>query len=414
MTAPASFYVVDDDRYSARLVTQFLVKGGHTAWYASDSRQALAEIAEKRPDCVVVDLMMPDIDGYELIARLKAIPDLAATKVVVLTSKPYDADRRRAAACGVDAYFVKPVACAPFLAEMAALLRDRIELRYWGVRGTLPVSGAKVLRYGGNTGCVTLSPRPDDYIIFDAGTGLRGLSDHLMAEKRRITGRLLISHPHLDHLLGLPFFAPLYVPGNEIAILGCAPGSDGMRALFGGLMQDPYFPITMREFGGNVFFRNLREESFDLDGARVRTMLLRHPGSCLGYRVETRGHTICYVTDHELFERSDGEFNQHYHRRLVEFVGGADVLITDATYRHAEYARHRGWGHSSASAVAALAHEAGVRELHLFHHDPAQLDDDIDAKLAEATAVMDRLGAVTRVLAPAEGQAFVLERAAPP
>ncbi len=410
MTSPkASFYVIDDDRYSARLVTQFLAKAGHTTRYCCDSRQALAEIIETPPDCVLVDLMMPDLDGYDLIARLRATPELAAIKVAVLTSKPYDADRRRAAALGVDVYLTKPVARDTLLAEMEALLNDRIELRYWGVRGTLPVAGERALRYGGNTTCVTLSARRDHYFIFDAGTGLRGLADHLMAEKRRITGRILVSHPHLDHLLGLPFFAPLYVPGNEFAVRGCTPGTDGMRALIGGLMQDPYFPVTMREFGGNVFFRNLHEESFELDGAHLRTMLLRHPGNCLGYRIELRGHTVCYVTDHELVDRADSGYDELYHSRLVSFVAGASVLITDATYRDAEYVRCRGWGHSTAAAVAALAHEAGVRELHLFHHDPGQRDDDIDAKLAEAAEVLARLGSSVRVAAPAEGQAFVLE-----
>ena len=182
--------------------------------------------------------------------------------------------------------------------------------------------------------------------------------------------------------------------------------------LVNGVMQDPYFPITTREFGANVFFRDLHEESFELDGAVISTMLLNHPGKCLGYRLDILGHRVCYVTDHELFGPGDPEFDEHYRRRLVEFIAGSDILITEATYRNSEYSRHRGWGHSTASAVAELAHDAGVKELHIFHHDPSQSDDDIDAKLSEAAEALAQLSSTTRVLAPAEDSAFILERSA--
>ena len=413
MNAPdtTTFYVVDDDDIQTMLVTDFLSRAGYVVYSSTDSTKAVAEIAEKKPDCVLVDLMMPKIDGFEVIEKLRSLPDLRNTKIAVVSSKTYDSDRRRAAALGVNAYILKPLDHDTFLAQIEALIHDRIALRYWGVRGTLPLPGAGSMRYGGDTSCMTLSAQPDHFFIFDGGTGLRRLSNHLMAKKRRITGRMLISHPHLDHLLGIPFFAPFYVPGNEFSIFGCG-GADGMRGLVNGVMQDPYFPITTREFGANVFFRDLHEESFELDGAVISTMLLNHPGKCLGYRLDILGHRVCYVTDHELFGPGDPEFDEHYRRRLVEFIAGSDILITEATYRNSEYSRHRGWGHSTASAVAELAHDAGVKELHIFHHDPSQSDDDIDAKLSEAAEALAQLSSTTRVLAPAEDSAFILERSA--
>ena len=171
-------------------------------------------------------------------------------------------------------------------------------------------------------------------------------------------------------------------------------------------MDNVYFPITLKEFGARVYFRDLREENIQIDGITVRTMLLCHPGHCLGYRVDYKDRSVCYITDNELYLESHGLCNPHYEHKLARFCEGADALITDSTYTDEEYLKMVGWGHSSVGKVAQLAHEAGVKTLYLFHHDPDQGDDDIDAKLATARTRLEQWGSSTRCVAPAEGMTF--------
>ncbi len=286
---------------------------------------------------------------------------------------------------------------------------NRICATFWGVRGTLPVPGPKSVRYGGNTSCMTLSIEGDQLFIFDAGSGIKELSNHLMAQPPgRITAKIFISHPHWDHINALPFFAPLYRAGNEFEVCGPANGDMGMRELVGAQMDGIFFPITMREFGARVTFRDLGEEVLPIGDIVVRTLLLNHPGNCLGYRVDYRQASVCYVTDNELIPPSSPQHDPARRERLIEFVRGTDALITDTTYTDAEYESKTGWGHSSVSQVIDLAHHAQVGSLYLFHHDPEQSDDQIDAKLAQARSTLEQLGSRTVCFAPAEGDTFDL------
>ncbi|MDP6953710.1 MAG: MBL fold metallo-hydrolase, partial [Alphaproteobacteria bacterium] len=155
-------------------------------------------------------------------------------------------------------------------------------------------------------------------------------------------------------------------------------------------------------------FRDLREETFELDSVEVRTMLLSHPGYCLGYRLSANGKTLCYVTDNELFESDDARHSPTYVDRLADFVREADILVTDTCYSDEEYPRFVGYGHSSVSQVACLADKGAVKTLHIFHHDPDQDDDAIDAKLESARATLAELGSSTQCEAPAEGQSITL------
>ena len=405
----ASFYIVDDDPQILLVQRTLLERAGHQVWSSTSSVTALTDVPAKQPDCVIVDIMMPELDGLALCQSLRDHKALAAAKFVVVSAKSYENDRRRAREIGVEAYFVKPIDPETFVQELERLLVSRMSGTYWGVRGTLPVPGKKSLRYGGNTSCMTLTLGSDELFIFDAGSGIKELSGHIRAQgKRRMSAKIFISHPHWDHINALPFFAPLYVPGNEFEILGPAASERGIQELAAAQMDGVFFPITMREFGAHVSFRDLGEESHSFGDAEVRTMLLNHPGRCLGYRVEFRGASVCYVTDNELIPPGTPGHNPAYVEQLADFVRGTDLLVTDSAYTDGEYAGKLGWGHSSVSQVAELAHRAEVKTLHLFHHDPEQTDDDIDAKLATARDLLAELGSATECFAPAEGSSFQL------
>lgn len=403
------FIIVDDDPDTLALVSSLLTGAGHEVVVFTSSTVAARDIPGARPDCVITDLMMPVMDGFELMRELRQRPELADLKILILSAKSYDFDRRRAKEMGADGYLIKPINRETFLQSIDEIVSDRIAVHYWGVHGTHPVSGMPYMRYGGNTSCVSVEISGEPLYIFDCGSGIKGLSDHVMANVgQRFSARIFISHTHWDHINMVPFFAPLYLRGNQIEVFGPYQGDLTIERAISAQMESVYFPVTIREFGAHLMFHDLREESLDFSPVRVDTMLLRHPGYCLGYKLTCRNRTICYITDNELYLPSDPRHDARYVQKLANFVRGADLLITDTTYRDHEYPSKVDWGHSCVSQVADLAARAEVKRLHLFHHDPDQSDDDIDAKLSEARAALAQLGSDVVCEAPAEGAGLVL------
>ncbi|MDP3283406.1 MAG: MBL fold metallo-hydrolase, partial [Desulfobacterales bacterium] len=214
--------------------------------------------------------------------------------------------------------------------------------------------------------------------------------------------------PHWDHINAIPFFAPLYVQGNEVEIIGPAHGHMSFREIVSAQMDDVYFPVTIREFAARVYFRDMREETLRFGNFEIQSMLLNHPGTCMGYRITHNGRSVCYVTDNESYPADDSFFDPEYEEKLVNFVRETDILITDCTYLDEEYPAKTGWGHSCAREVALLADKARVRSLHLFHHDPGQDDAAIDRKLAQAIGHLERLNSSVKCTCPAEGSNYVL------
>ena len=407
MSRPLRIYIVEDSAVQADIARALLEKAGHVVTVNPSSVEALREIPTERPDCVLIDIMMPQLDGYELCRRLRGHAELAGTKMVMVTTKAFPFERKRSAEMGADACFVKPLHPVTFPSQLERIVAGAVTLTFWGVRGTLPVCRPDSHRYGGNTLCVSLNYADDRLVVFDAGTGIKALSDALGAGRRsRIEGTIFISHPHWDHINALPFFAPFYVPGNHFTICGPSHGDVTMRQLIAAQMDGVYFPITVRDFAASLDYRDLSDGTCDVGGLPVKTMLLSHPGNCLGYRVEVNGRAICYVTDNELFPPDSPFHSEEYVARLADFVREADHLITDCAYLDEEYSRKMSWGHSSVTPVADLAAVARVKTLYLVHHDPDHTDATIDAKLARCRERLSARGASAVVIAPEDGSAF--------
>lgn len=284
-----------------------------------------------------------------------------------------------------------------------------MHIRFWGVRGTLPVSGKQSLRYGGNTNCVTLTTDDEQWFIFDAGSGIFPLAQYIHKNNLLpFSAKMLITHPHWDHINGLPYFSPFYMEGNEFELISACDDNTTLKELLFGQMDNIYFPITPDKIKAKLRFKKISEESIQLGDVNIKTMRLSHPGICLGYRVQYRDKVFCYITDNELFLKSSEHYNQSYMDRLISFIQSCDLLVIDSTYTDEEYLDKITWGHSSVTEVVKLADQAKVKLLSLYHHDPSQTDDDIDFKLKTAKNMLKSLDSLTQCVAPAEGDIITL------
>ncbi|MCO4771671.1 MAG: response regulator [Deltaproteobacteria bacterium] len=398
-------YLVDDDQDLRNLLGRVLRKDGHEVELFSHAEALVDAVRIRKPDLIITDLMMPGIDGMGLLQQIRDVRAYDDVRVIVVSAKSWESDREAALQAGADAYLIKPFDHATLRKMVDTIVRNGATLTYWGVHGTLPVPGPRTTRYGGNTSCASLELADGRIIVFDAGSGIRNLGNSLMG-RQSLVAALLISHPHWDHLNSVPFFAPLYVPGNQISIYGAPQRDQTLRQLIEAQMDGVFFPITPGRFGSSVHYVDIREESFELFGVQVHTMHLSHPGACLGFKVVLGDKSYCYITDNELFLPGDTRADPHYMDQLTDFVRGAEILTTDTTYFDEEYPKFVTWGHSCVSEVAKLAHHAGVKQVHLFHHDPSHDDEKVDLKLEAMKAALETLGSSTVAVAPGEGDVF--------
>lgn len=253
-------------------------------------------------------------------------------------------------------------------------------VRFWGVRGSIACPGEAYRRYGGNTSCLEVRCG-EHLIVFDAGTGLRALGEKLVQEDG-LAGDLFLTHTHLDHIIGLPFFAPLHDPGTCFRLWAGHLGPRlTLREALSKLMTAPLFPVPVDVFSCAISFHDFKagETLEPRPGVRLRTAPLNHPNGATGYRVDYAGRSLCYVTDTEHVE---GKPDQS----VLGLIQGADLVIYDATYTDEEFPQYRTWGHSTWQEGVRLCDQAGVGRLVLFHHDPSHTDEIMDrvARAAEA------------------------------
>ncbi len=431
--------LIDDDFAFRALVKELLQAGGWNVLEANDGEEGLQMALEHKPNAVVCDLLMPRSNGFQfcraLNARRSALPD---TKIVVSSGSGYATDRINALESGADEYVTKPVRAEVLLGLLERLTGGQkaettlqtapahaphgtTKVRFWGVRGSIPSPGPETVYYGGNTSCVEV--RADgELIIFDAGTGIRQLGHALKREFREQAMRMtiLVSHTHWDHIQGFPFFAPAYDPKNQVRILAFEGPRKGIEATLSLQMESPYFPISMEEMPGNIRFEELKSMEFDIGSVRVKAAFMNHPGVCVGYRLYTKAGSVCYFPDNELyakFRRARGAleggqteiFARKQDDKLLEFVDGADVVISDAQYDSQEYPEHIGWGHSCADDVVEFGIGANIKQLYLFHHDPEHTDAHIAQMLASARKRVSEAGSKMQVEAAREGLEVVLK-----
>ena len=277
-----------------------------------------------------------------------------------------------------------------------------MRVKFWGVRGSIPCPGPQTVRYGGNTPCIEL--RFDDInrlIIIDAGSGIRELGNFMLGNdlpNGPIKTEIFLSHTHWDHIMGFPFFTPIYIPGTRLKVYGpVSYEKDTLEKVVGGQLTYRYFPVREAELGAEIDYIHLQEDSFDLgDGIKMTTKYLNHPILSLGYRFEYKDRVFCTAYDTEPFRNifstdpDDPSYDETMAREgeliakeqneaIAAFFAGADLLVHDCQYTAEEYNKDKaGWGHSYFEWVCPAASEAGVKKLALFHHDPLRTDARLD------------------------------------
>jgi Metal-dependent hydrolases of the beta-lactamase superfamily I len=281
-----------------------------------------------------------------------------------------------------------------------------MRIRFWGVRGSLPVPGPRTERYGGNTSCVEVSSAAGTRIIIDAGTGIRRLGKELMRgefESGKGAAHLLISHTHWDHIQGLPFFAPFYRAGNKLFVYARQRDDQNLRSVLSLQVDSPFFPVPFHKARADVAFRELHDGAhFEINDVVVSCARLNHPYIATAYALAVDGAKVAYIADtapfsdilfghefiagppspHSLLSKMDHKTLRTMRNQVVRLCEGADLVIYDTMFTPDEYRQTPHYGHSRPSDAVEICRDAGARMLALFHHAPDRSDTEVDALLA--------------------------------
>jgi len=425
--------LIEDDVETRKSTAGLFARRGWNVIEADEGSRGIELAFEHQPNVIVCDLLLPKLSGLQVCRAIRERLDSA--KVIITAGRHYDVDREAVLEAGVDDYFVKPLTwqridrvlkrrarrrrkLPPKYSPAFKFEPPRTRLKFWGVRGSIPVPGPSTIGYGGNTTCVEL--RTDsEIIVLDAGSGIRELGLALDKEfgTAAIKLTLLLTHTHWDHIQGLPFFRPAYRRNNSIRVLGYEGARAGLASILAAQMEIPFFPVSWRDLPSTIKVEELKAMEFSIGKVQVRAKILNHPGVCAGYRLSTREGSIAFLPDNEPFEplklklaARDGIRPEKARAqaaversKLVEFLKDADVLIIDAQYTDEKYLEHIGWGHGALSRVVSLALEAQVGKLFLFHHDPEHDDHKIDEMLEAARLLVVESGRPLQVEAAREG-----------
>ena len=253
------------------------------------------------------------------------------------------------------------------------------------------------MRYGGNTSCIEVRGG-GEIILLDAGTGLRALGRSLLAEfkDKPLNLTMLLTHTHWDHIQGLPFFGPIYDSRCRLRILGCKGTRQGLVNALTSQMESTYFPVPFNKLPSNIEIEEFKDFNFNIGPVCVRALRANHPGLCVGYRLCSSNKLIAFFPDTE--PRAGGK-----DREMIEFLRDVDLLILDSQYDSREYRQHIGWGHGCVDDSVALALQAGVKHLSLFHHDPDHDDKRIDRLVGRARQLVAKRRGKLHVDAACEG-----------
>ena len=446
MNAPAPvsarILIAEDVNVIALTMTHALEKAGYTVDVARDGEECLRKALEAAPDLILLDIMMPKMNGVEVLKALRADVRTRDVAVLMSSAKDFKTERDVAAQLGALDYLIKPLAPDVLVEKVAAVLEqrtggnvkssasappvaqmetyqpvlnsNRAHFTLWGTRGSTPTIGGRFQRHGGNTSCMSLTCG-DELLIFDAGSGIRDLGIQIMSGKPRKL-HLFITHTHWDHIQGFPFFIPAYVPGFEITVYGSIGFGKNLEAIFRGQLDRDYFPVQMEDMQSRLEFKHLPETPIEIGGAKITWEFSHHPLPTVGYKIEIDGRTLVWMPDDEFLQGHTGP--PHALTRddslvapfdkIIAFLSGVDVVIHEAQYTADEYPKKIGWGHSSVPNACLLMKLAGIRRWLITHHDPMHDDAFLEKKLNLTRQILEEIGHPVQVSHAYDGMAEYL------
>jgi len=273
-----------------------------------------------------------------------------------------------------------------------------MKIKFWGVRGSVPVPGPKTVKYGGNTTCIEIRTDSNELIILDGGSGIFPLAQSLLREMP-LTANVFITHSHWDHIQGLPFFIPIFVPGNRLRLHGAYDfvSGRGVEQVMDVQLQYSFFPIREAEMKASIeYFKLSPGQVVQLDSATVTAVLLNHPVINFGYRIDSNGKSVFFTGDHEpysnIYDPADEGFQEFQalieekEKATLQALSGVDVLIADASYTAEEYSAKKGWGHGTYDSCIDWAKRAGAKVLYCTHHEPTRSDAMLEQEFGRVLA----------------------------
>jgi len=431
--------VVDDDPMVGELSRDLLVDGGYKVSLLQDSMEAIATIKAQMPRLIVTDIMMPGVSGMDICKAVKSDPALKHIKVIVVSGKSYQIEKQRAFQFGADFFLQKPYNVETFFSTVKSILdgipaaaaqapagsmpeiiredlspqasdleAGQLRLTIWGARGMSSLLPNSASRYGRQTSCVSVETK-EHLFIFDAGTGIVELGKEIIERKRYYKDIwICLTHFHLDHILGLGSFMPIYDPNFSIHLVGANDPEKSLKEVAQATFYSSY-SLTKNPPKAKIDVYEILEDNYELlPGVKLSSIYANHPTSTMVYLLDTLGKKIAYAPDSEIW--GDATAFQDYDEKLSGFVRGADILIHDAAYSDKDYETHKIQGHSGLSITVDFAAEkAQARDLILFHAKPEYSDSELDTMLANAKARIQAKGFSLNCHMPSEKQVFLLQ-----
>ena len=391
---------------------------------ALNGSECLLKLENFKPDLLIVDFMLPEMHGIEILKIAQSSPSEQKIGVILTGYHTMVQNYHSAIKLGALYFIEKPCALSTFFHLIHLFFEGTLSpvpfsqkqqalhytptilpvskipsyLKLWGTRGSNPVAGSEYVRFGGNTLCLEIK-NGQDLLIIDAGSGIRGLGQilHDHSDKKM---NILLSHTHWDHLLGFPFFYPIYQPHREIHICTPVGFEKTTKELFSDMLAYAYFPVGIDDIQSTLCFHDLRDlQTLQFDSIQITSHYAFHPGPTLCFKIEMKGKKIGYVTDNEILMgyhlsplhiAKENPMLDPY-QSLISFLSDCDILIHEAQYSNEEYIDRVGWGHSSISNASLLIKHAGIKRWIVTHHDPRHTDEYLLQKYQQHLSIMEEL-----------------------
>ena len=399
---------------------------------AYNGKDALKKLESFQPELVIVDFFLPGNHGIEVLKKIKECPLLQNTGVIITSYHSLIQNHHSAIKMGANYYLEKPFSEKTIYQLIKRYFENKLlpdpypeesrrsidhvntyspenkeytsYIKFWGTRGSNPVAGVEYIHFGGNTCCLEVR-HGDDMVIIDAGTGIRVLGT-AVPESPDSPYNILFSHTHWDHLLGFPFFRPIYHPQSEINLYAPVGFDKSNKELFSDMLGYAYFPVALEDIKSKVSFFDIRDsQKLSFGKIDIYTQYAFHPGSTLCFRIHIAGKKIGYITDNEFLmgyfghPKNKGKWEKYVepYKNLIKFFEGCDVMIHEAQYTPSEYKNREGWGHSSVSNASIVIQETGVKDWIVTHHDPRHTDLDLLKKAQLHHDILEELNYPCRV-----------------